>query len=164
MGTIIRKENEELFFPNGFWCAYAYIVSILFLIICLYFLYIFIDELINANYGSDYFIKFALVLFFGFFTPILDVFKSKRIYVNFFEKYFRIRNKIIPFDDIVYIKYNYGYLKPFKYSIYSTVFYFVLRNGEKVRFLTFFRGSDNVLKRELKDLEFSVQKCGFRDL
>lgn len=164
MATIIRKENEEVFFPNGFWNAYAYIVAIMLLVICLYFVYIFIDELLNANYDSNYFIKFALVLFFFFFTPILDVFKSKRIHVNYFDKYFRIADRVIPFNDIVYIKYNYGFLKPFKYSIYSTVFYFVLESGEKVKYLTFFRGSDEVLRREFKDINFSVQKCGFRDL
>ena len=96
MATIIRKENEEVFFPNGFWSAYVFIVAILFLIIFLYFVYLFIDELVNANYDSNYFVKFALLLFFFFFTPVLDVFKSKRIYINYYDKYFRIKNKIIP--------------------------------------------------------------------
>ena len=164
MATIIRKENEEVFFPNGFWGAYAYIVTIIFMMIFLYFVYLFVYELVNENYSSNYFFKFALILFFFFFTPVLDVFKSKRIYINFEDRYFRIKNKIISFDDLVYIKYNYGYLKPLKYSIYATVFYFVLKSGEKVRYLTFFRGSDYVLKREFTDINFSVQKCGFRDL
>ena len=165
MSTIIQKENEELFFPNGFWKGYAISIGTLLFIIGLFFVYMFIDELINANYDKYYFIKLALLLFFFFLAPIFDVFKrSKKIYVNFFDRYFRIENQIIPFDNLVYIKYNYGILKPLKYTLYSTVFYFVLKNGEKVRFCTFFKGTDKALIREFTDLNFNIQKCSFRDL
>lgn len=164
MATIIRKENEELFFPKGFWFAYMYIVAGVLFIMGMFFVFLFVDELINDNYGTDYFIKFALLLFFFFFTPIIDIFKLKKIYANYCDRYFRIKNEIIPFEDIVYIKYNYGYLKPFKYSIFSIIFYFVLKDGKEIRIYTFFRGSDVALKQEFADINFSVQKSGFKDL
>ena len=164
MVTVIRTEREELFFPKGFWYLYTYGVAILFFIMGVFFVFIFIDELLNANYGGDYFFKFSLLLFFFFLTPIFYVFKSDRIYINIFDRYFWIKDKIVPYDDIVYIKYNYGYLKPLKYTIFSTVFYFVLKNGEKIRFFTFFRGTDVKLKEKFLDMGFNVQKCGFKDL
>ena len=70
----------------------------------------------------------------------------------------------IPFDEIELIKYNYGFLKPFKYTIFSTVFYFVLKNGERIRFFTFFEGSENVLKQKLSEMNFDVKKCKFKNL
>ncbi len=153
-----------MFFPKGIWYLYTYGLAILFFIIGLHFVFVFIDELLNANYGGDYFFKFSLLIFLFFLTPIFYVFRSGKLYVNIFDNYFRIKNKIIPFNEIVFIKYNYGFLKPHKYTIFSTVFYFVLKSGEKVRFCTFFRGTECKLKDKLRDMNFSVQKCRFRDL
>ena len=164
MATIIKNEREEIFFPNGIWKAYTYGTALLFFVIGLFFIGIFTDELLNANYDGVYFAKFFLLLFIIFLTPIFFVFQADNIYVNIFDRYFKVKNKIIPFNDIVYIKYNYGYLKPLKYTIFSTVFYFVLKNGEKIRVFTFFRGTDAKLKEKFKDFGFNVQKCGFRDL
>jgi len=164
MGTIIRKENEEIFFPKGFWYLYTYGLSIAFFVMGVFFVGIFIDELFNANYDNGYLFKFFLLLFFMFLTPIFYVFKSDKIYINIYDRYFRIKNKIIPYDDIAFIKYNYGFFKPLKYTIFSTVFYFVLKNGEKIKFFTFFRGSEAKLKEKFLDMGFNVQKCGFRNL
>lgn len=164
MKTIIRNSREKLFFPNGFWYLYTYGVAIFFLLLSLYFIYLFIDEFFNANYGLDYYVKFLLLLFIVFVTPTFHIFHADKIYINKDERYFRINNRIIPFDDIDFVKYNYGYLKPFKYSIFSTVFYFVLKNDEKIRFFTFFRGSDDVMKQKLSEMYFDIEKCNFKSL
>ena len=164
MKTIIKNNRENLFFPNGFWYLYTYGVAIFFLGIGLYFTYIFIDEFLNANYGIDYHVKFLFLLFLIFTAPTFCVFKADKLYVNIYDGYFKIKNKIIPFDEIELIKYNYGYLKPFKYTIFSTVFYFVLKNGERIRFFTFFEGSENVLKQKLSEMNFDVKKCKFKNL
>ncbi len=163
MKTIIKNNRENLFFPNGFWYLYTYGVAIFFLGIGLYFTYIFIDEILNANYGIDYHAKFLFLLLLLFTAPFC-IFKADKLYINIYDGYFKIKNKIIPFDEIELIKYNYGFLKPFKYTIFSTVFYFVLKNGERIRFFTFFEGSENVLKQKLSEMNFDVKKCKFKNL
>ena len=164
MKTIIRNNREKLFFPNGFWYFYTYGIAIFFLLLSLYFIYLFIDEFFHADYGFDYHVKFFLLVLIAFLIPAFYVFKADKIYINKDERYFRINNRIIPFDDIDFVKYNYGYLKPFKYSIFSTVFYFVLKNDEKIRFFTFFRGSDDIMKEKLEEMYFDIEKCKFKNL
>lgn len=111
---------------------------------------------------GSFFMDLLLVLIF--LPTLFYVINSPIVYVNNAEKYFRIENVIIPFKSIERIKYNYGYLKPHKYSIFSTVFCFVLKSGRKIKFYTYFRGSEAKLLFKLIAMGFLVKRAKVKEL
>ncbi len=159
---MIDKSKEKMFCPGLFSLIIYYVIAIIMFICGIIILnFIFnspqnfenIYENIFTCFGS---LILVSVIFFIVFTPI--------VYVNQFGGYFRIGKRRIPFCDISHVKYNYGFFKFYKYSVFSTVFYFVLKNGEKFRFFTYFDGFEDKIIEKLEDMNFSVKRAKFKDL
>lgn len=122
-----------------------------------------------------YVLIFLPAPFFILFSPSVSYFKDES--GNLF---FKVRNDIISYDEIKDVKYFYGYSKPWKYSIFSTVYYFNLKSGRKIYFCSFFEGNkhssysdfsdlldsifSNTVARKMKKIGLNVIKQKFKNL
>ncbi len=158
--TTIDKKNEKLFCPTKFFLVCWIITSLIMLVAGLEIVW----TLINGVPFNDVAILIMPILALIFIPTPIFIAQADIVYVNRLGGYFRIKNKIIPFNEISSIKYNYGFLKPHKYSIFSTVFYFVMKSGERIRFFAYFRGHETSVIKSLKELNFIVKTCKVKDL
>ena len=143
----IDKSNEELFCPTKFFLVCWIVTALIMLVAGLEIVWTMLN---GVPFDDVAFLIMPIIAIIFIPTPIF-IAQADIVYINRFGGYFRIKNKIIPFSEISSIKYNYGFLKPYKYSIFSTVFYFVMKSGERIRFFTYFRGHETSVIKSLKE-------------
>lgn len=157
----VNKNNEEMFCPTKLFCVLWIITALIMFVVGIGILF----ELLSGSVAFDSEVILLMVILAVVFLPTpIFIAQADIVYINRFGGYFRIKNKIILFSEISSIKYNYGFIKPYKYSIFSTVFYFVLKSGERIRFFAYFRGHEILVIKALKDCNFLVKTCTFKDL
>lgn len=157
----LDKTNEEMFCPTKFFLVLWIITSLIMLVVGMEILWCLFNTPIDFEDATLIFLVLLAIIFIP--TPIF-IAQADILYINRLGGYFRIKNKIVPFNEISSIKYNYGFLKPYKYSIFSTVFYFVMKSGERIKFYAYFRGHETFVIKSLKEFDFIVKTCKYRDL
>lgn len=156
----IDKNNEEMFCPTKLFLVLWIITSLIMLAVGVEIIW----TLLNGVTFDDIAIIIMPIIALIFIPTPIFIAQADIVYINRFGGYFRIKNKIIPFSEISSIKYNYGFMKPHKYSIFATVFYFVMKSGEKIRFFAYFRGHETSVIKSLKEFDFLVKTCKYKDL
>ncbi len=157
-----KNYKEEMFCPGRYIIFAWYAIALMLGFSGIGILYTLLYN--PKSYENIYVYLLFLILSLMFISVIFFILLSPIVYVNKFGGYFRIGERRIPFNDISFVRYGYGLFKPYKYSIFATVFYFVLKDGQRVRFFTYFADlEDNVISK-LKDMNFSVKHVKFKNL
>lgn len=116
-----------------------------------------IADTILSGFQSVHWIQFiAEIIFIITCLPVtFCVIDSETLYVNNAKRYFKIRNKIINFDDISGFKYKFGYKDFPKKSLLSITFTLYLYSGENVSFDVYFFGYEKIISDRLEKIGIS---------
>lgn len=156
----VKKEKnigEEMFCPTKGYLILWIIAGIISIILSFYLMSV-IYDIFDTQVDVELLI--LLIVYIVILLPLpFFMLQSSVVKIDRTNKYFKIKDKKIPFSAIQHIEYNKGYLKPYKYSMIATVFYFVLTNGNRIRFYAYLPGLNYEVISLLEGLGFKVSHC-----
>lgn len=150
------QNKEVAFCPSMGELFLMYIIVILLFILAVTAI-LDITDTIFSLFKNVNWIKFSAdTIFVIFCSPIIfAVIDSETLFVNKAQRYFKIKDRIVKFDDISGFKYKYGYeCFPHK-SPFSVTFTLYLYSGENVTFDIYFFGYEKVVSDRLTKIGIS---------
>ncbi|MGN0019141.1 MAG: hypothetical protein ACI37S_08890 [Candidatus Gastranaerophilaceae bacterium] len=149
-----KNLNKEVAFcPGGTELLLMYIIAVTLFVISVSAI-IHIADTIFSGFQSVHWIQFiAEVIFVIICSPVIfAVMDSETLYINRAKRYFKLKKRIINFDDISGFKYKFGYNSFPQKSPFSITFTLFLYSGEDVSFDVYFFGFEKIISDRLQEV------------
>ncbi|MBQ3311098.1 hypothetical protein IJG72_03385 [bacterium] len=111
-------------------------------------------DTIFSGFKSVHWIQFiSEIIYISICIPVIfSVIDSNTLYVNTAKRYFKLKNRIVNFDDISGFKYKFGYKSFPKKSFLCVTFILYLYSGENVSFDIYFLGYEKIISDRLVEI------------